>query len=73
MFQLAVIGPFAGRGLGVVRQCVACRQVNGRSSEWQCSGFGSGCLGLTARVASVAEADVERGRPRKAIRESPFW
>ena len=56
MFELAIVGPVATRGLGVVQQCIACRRAAGPDAA-SCSGFGAGCLvaGRDAKDATPAQ------------------
>jgi hypothetical protein len=55
MFKTAVLGPIGG--FGVARQCVECQWAKTQGREFQCFGFGPGCLG--AKPMSLAR-DVPR-------------
>jgi hypothetical protein len=45
-FELAVVGPIIGGGLGIAHQCLACYRAKGITDEPACAGFGPGCLGF---------------------------
>ncbi len=62
MFETAVLGPIATRGLGVVRQCVACRAALGPEAP-ACAGFGVGCLSAGEPQPRDA-AEAPSGTPR---------
>ena len=58
MFETAILGPIATRGLGVVRQCIACRKAAGAQAP-SCPGFGVGCL-VVHRTAQAHRDSVQR-------------
>lgn len=61
-FQLAVIGPIAGDGLGTARRCLACYDVARLTNGPACAGFGPGCLGYRPiRIGAAADAAAGAG------------
>jgi hypothetical protein len=61
MFEFALIGPIGTRGLGVVRQCIACRAAAGPQAP-SCPGFGAGCL-VNAHAAPTTQSRAKPGAP----------
>jgi hypothetical protein len=59
-FQLAVIGPIAGDGLGTARRCLACYHATRLTNGPACAGFGPGCLGYRAINIGAASAREDR-------------
>jgi hypothetical protein len=56
-FQLAVIGPIAGDGLGSARRCLACCHATRLTDGPACAGFGPGCLGYRpTRIAAASDS-----------------
>ena len=53
MFETAILGALPGSRLGVVRQCIECRERLGTDAP-ECPGFGSGCF-LTPRKEAPVE------------------
>jgi hypothetical protein len=58
MFETAILGALPGSRLGVVRQCIECRERVGADAP-QCPGFGAGCF-LTPRPTQEAHPILER-------------
>lgn len=55
MFEVAVLGPIATGGLGVIHECVACFAARPRNERGSCSGFDVGCLGFRAAALVPSE------------------
>jgi len=62
-FELAVIGPIAGDGLGTARRCLACYHATRLTDGPACAGFGPGCLGYRpVRIGAAADSAAGAGR-----------
>jgi hypothetical protein len=62
-FQLAVIGPIAGDGLGTARRCLACYHATRLTAGTACTGFGPGCLSCRPiRIGAAADSAAGAGR-----------
>ena len=57
MFETAILGALPGGCMGIVRQCIECRERLGPDAP-QCPGFGPGCF-LAPRKEGPVEA-IER-------------
>jgi hypothetical protein len=71
MFETAVLGPMATRGLGVVRQCIACRAAAGPQAP-SCPGFGAGCLVQSAATAASSTCEANRDAKRSTACQSVY-
>jgi len=71
MFETAILGPIATRGLGVVRQCIACRSALGPDAP-SCPGFGAGCLVQSAAADNAGARDANSEAKRSTADQSVY-
>ena len=64
MFETAILGALPGSRLGVVRQCIECRERLGPDAP-HCPGFGAGCF-LTPRKEAATDS-VSRPLDRSGV------
>ena len=71
MFEIAVLGPVATRGLGVVGQCIACRATAGPNAP-SCPGFGAGCLIQPVVTGESSIIEAKRAAKRSTACQSVY-
>ena len=71
MFEFTVVGPLGTRGLGVVRQCIACRAAAGPNAP-SCPGFGAGCLIQAVVTGESSSIEAKRAAKRSTACQSVY-